>query len=360
MFATAIGAVVPLALISLLFGNQWVTDAILKSDFEYDKGVGRLVAWLQFPSWRLTTGERHLDNGFAYVVAIDFSLVLFFAVAAALVLAGARSLDPARNLFGAVIVGWWATFVAGGLAGLVDGVLMNWTLDYPDRTMAMMVWNGVSQGVGFGLVYGWLAGLGALVGFLVARGRTPMGAVPPGQQQPPYQARMPQALSPQHPAAVPYVPPGQQGQPGQPYQQGQPQPGWGAAPVPQMPAQPQGQPQPVAYPPPQPAPAAPAPPPPAPAPESPAAPAEDERSEQDAEPAPQDAEKPAPQDAEKPGDEPAEPAGAAAERPAEDGPEPSPEPEDSADSGGRVDAANVTMVDRGKDEGGHKPLAPPS
>ncbi|WP_067461124.1 hypothetical protein [Actinomadura macra] len=272
------GALAPVLLLTLLFNNQWVVDAIRKSDLEYDHGIGRLVSWFEYPQWRLTGGSTHAPGKF--IVAVDIGTLLFFVLLALLVLAACRAIDPQRGLFGAVVAGWWATVVAGGLSGIFLGALINWALDLPGEENSTTIWNTMSHGASYGLVYGWLPGIGALVGFLFTRPRQyaqqqpmpvqtlpPSGPVPsgapghsgahllpgmhpqpgapmqpgqmqpgqmqPGQMQPgQMQHGVPmappqhggQGLSPQHPAAVPYVPP-----PG-PQQPQQPQ--WGGTPVP--------------------------------------------------------------------------------------------------------------------------------
>ncbi|WP_242893683.1 hypothetical protein [Actinomadura litoris] len=307
MFVMAGGALAPVLLLALLFDNQWVVDATRESDFDFQKGIGPLVSWSQYPQWRLTGGEQHFPAKF--ILALDFSLLVFLALLALFALAAVRTVDPRRGAFGVVIAGWWATVAAGGLSGFVAGPLLHWSLDLSGQSMSRALWSLVGDGASFGLMFGWLAGLGALAAFMVTRTPEerlarqmahaaphlggplpPAGALPPGgpipqgghmqpgapmqpgqmypgqmqqapgqpgqmypghpgqmQQQPmvPPQAQGGQGLPPQHPAAVPYVPPG-----------GAQQPQWGAAPVP-----PQGQQYPGAPVPQQPAPQQPAQPP---------------------------------------------------------------------------------------------------
>lgn len=236
MLAMTGGAVVPLALLALLFGNQWVVDEINKSDFRYDEGLGPVVTWLLALSWRITPMG---GLGAKQVVAEDFSLIVFFGVLVGLVLAGARLADPERGPFGALIIGWWAAVVAGGVSGIVAAPLTRWAYEFSDGSFARTFGSTVGQGASFGFAFGWLAGLGALGGFFLARtresGPRPQQPYAPArpymapQGMPMQQQPYPQQMPP-HPSAVPYVPP-----------QGQPQqPAWGAAPVPQPP--PQGQP----------------------------------------------------------------------------------------------------------------------
>ncbi|QXJ21020.1 hypothetical protein AGRA3207_001826 [Actinomadura graeca] len=386
MFVMAGGALAPVLLLTLLFNNQWVIDAIRKSDFEYDEGIGPLVSWFQFPQWRLTGGGVHAPGKFIF--AVDFGTLLFFVLLALLALAASRPVEPRRGLFGAVVAGWWATVVAGGLSGIVLGVLIDWSLDLPGGAeTGRTIWNTMSHGASFGLAYGWLPGIGALVGFLLTRpadhvqqpvpgpvlppgGPVPYGApghsgahllpgaqppqpqmqpgrmhqgqmqsgahMQPGQMQPGMpMAPSPhagQGLPPQHPAAVPYVPP-----------PGPQQPQWAGAPLP-----PQAPQYPGAPVPPQPGPGAPqqqfqpsAPPPAAQAPSppvpTPAPPADDDAAE--------------PAEAPRQ-DEPAEPA-----EPAEAADRPRTEAETAAD--GTEDDAPGGEAGAGHGPDDDRPLAPP-
>ncbi|NKZ03638.1 hypothetical protein [Actinomadura latina] len=229
MLVMAGGAVVPIALISLLFGNQWVVDAINDTGLHWDEGIAPPLYWLLFPKWRLSAGPAP----WKFVLALDFSTVLFFLLLIGFAAVGARALDPRRGGLGAVVTGWWATVVAGGIGGFVMGVLLSWVLDLSsDR--GPYVFNAVSHGAAFGFAYGWLAGIGMLLGYLVTRRGATAQAQQPGQyapQQPgmPMQQPYGQPMG-QRPGqyaqqqAVPYVPP-----------QGQPQQPWGG--VPQQPMQ---------------------------------------------------------------------------------------------------------------------------
>ncbi|MDL4819392.1 hypothetical protein [Actinomadura opuntiae] len=271
MFMMSGGSLVPLLVLALLVGNQWVVDGINKSGFKFDEGLGPLVSHLFFVAWRFTP-PRGLD--WRFVVSDDFSTLLLFALVAVLVLAGARTVDPERGVLGALITGWWATVVAGGIAGGVAGLLLKWSVKYSDGSVSRNFFESLQAGAASGLLYGWLAGVGALVGFLLSRPRgqaapqfgqyapqqqpynpqqpyAPQQAAPmqqPYAQQPfapqPYapqqgqqgmqqpmqqgmQQGMPMAsdqagLPPQHPAAVPYVPPARPSQ----------SPAWGGVPVP--------------------------------------------------------------------------------------------------------------------------------
>jgi hypothetical protein len=246
MMVMAGGAVVPIALISILVGNQWVTDAINDDGgLHRGEGITPLVSWLLFPSWRLT-GE-HLAG--KYIIAKDFSTVLFFVLLILLAVAGARAVDPNRGALGALVTGWWATTVAGGIAGFVGGVLTNWALDLPSGAGPNVLLS-ITPGVAFGFAYGWLAGIGMLLGYVITRRgaaqqpgqyapqqpgmpmQQPYGqpvAQQPMQQQPVQQ----QYAQPQYQQQQPYVPP--QGQPQQPVWGGAPpQQQYGAPPAPQQ------------------------------------------------------------------------------------------------------------------------------
>ncbi|QKW38115.1 hypothetical protein HUT06_32325 [Actinomadura sp. NAK00032] len=254
MLVMAGGAVVPIALISILLGNQWVVDAINETGIHYDEGIAPPLYWLLYPSWRLTAG----DATWKFLVAVDLGTILFFVLLILLAVAGARAVDPQRGALGAAVTGWWATVVAGGVAGLFDGILINWALDLPDGA-GPNVFNSVTHGASFGFGYGWLAGLGMLLGFVMSRGRGAGAQQQPGgpyaqQQAGPYAQQpygQPMAPMQQQPMqqpmqqqAAPYVPP--QGQPQQPWggvpqqpmqqypQQQAPQP-YGAAPMPPQP-----------------------------------------------------------------------------------------------------------------------------
>ncbi|MFI0449569.1 hypothetical protein [Actinomadura sp. 6N118] len=260
VLGTLIGAVGPMALIALLLGNQWVYDKIFRSDLARDNDtLGPLLNWLLYPHWRLTTQGRFRD--FSWVAVQDLSILLMFVVLAALVFGAARTLNPDRGAVHVVVLGWWATVVAGGFSGFVNGVLQKMVLDYPtDFGNSSVYWLMMVQGGTFGLLYGWLAGAGALVGYQVTRPKAGAGAMQPGQfGQPapgaPGAPGAPQPIPAGHPAAMPYVPPaqspyapGQQGMPGQPGVPGQPgMPGQPGVPgQPYAPGQPYGQGQPYA------------------------------------------------------------------------------------------------------------------
>lgn len=330
MLAMTGGAVVPMALLALLFGNQWVVDEINKSDIRYDEGIGPVVSWLLTLAWRITPMG---SLGVKQVVADDFGLLVFFGVLVGLVLAGARLADPERGPFGALIIGWWAAVVAGGVSGIVSAPLTRWAFEFHDGSFGRTFSATVGQGASFGFAFGWLAGLGALGGFFLARTResrprppqpyaparpymAPQGV--PMQQQP-----YPQQMQP-HPSAVPYVPP-----------QGQPQqPAWGAAPVPQPPRPGQFGVPPV---PPQPS----APPQEQAAPEAPEEPERtpDGRRDESPEEAPEGPEEPK---------EPKEPKESSEDAPKDDAPKDD-APEDDAPEDDDLDLDDRTMIDRKRD-----------
>jgi hypothetical protein len=225
--AIAIGAVGPVVLLALLFGNQWVYKQILESEVTRpDKAIGPLVSWLEFPYWRLTTQGHFL--GFKYVFIQDITVLLFLVFVVALVVFGARVLDPARGAAGALILGWWGTLIAAGIAGLIRGLLTKMLMEdlYPRSMSTTMIWQSASQGLGFGFAYGWLAGVGALVAFTMTRSRGlgtqqrggPMPAHPSATPYAPPSANPYGSPYGQPPAQPPAQPPGQQG-----WQQGPPQ-----------------------------------------------------------------------------------------------------------------------------------------
>ncbi|RFS83167.1 hypothetical protein D0T12_23705 [Actinomadura spongiicola] len=252
MLMMAGGAVLPVAVLTLLLNNQWVVDAIRESDFQFDEGIGPLVLWSHSLAWRFNP-QPGVD--WSTVLIADFTVVLFFVLLALFVVGAGRTIDQNRGPLGALIVGWWAAILAGGATGLVYGVLAHWTDDFLPTTLSQAVFTGLARGAAAGLAFGWLPGLGAVGGFVFGRPRAATTQQPyGGQQYPRQQAYAPQQhgmqmqphpmqqMPPQqhmqqppmqpHPSAVPYVPP--QGQPQQ-------QP-WGAAPAQQPPGVPAQQP----------------------------------------------------------------------------------------------------------------------
>ncbi|XRQ12497.1 hypothetical protein ACN3XK_16865 [Actinomadura welshii] len=251
MMVMAGGAMAPIALLALLFNNQWLVEAV-QDEIDPSSGFGRLVVTFQFPNWRLTT-----EGSWEVWFAVNFQLLLFLGLLALLVFAAARTVEPGRGPLGALVTGWWASCVAGGVAGLIGGALLVWALNAPSGGpfRSQTIWSQIASGTTYGFLFGWIAGLGALAGFLFTRprgqaaqqpyGQQPYGGAPYAQQPYPQQqgAQMPQPGVPQpgmpqqpHPSAVPYVPP--QGQPQQQPQQQAQQPQWGAG-VPQQPGAPQ-------------------------------------------------------------------------------------------------------------------------
>ncbi|OLT13729.1 hypothetical protein BJF79_19685, partial [Actinomadura sp. CNU-125] len=235
MVMTAGGAVLPVAVLSLIFGNQWVAEAIREEAGPGFEGVWQLIYRLQTLAWFI-----YSDNGTDWVelIVLDFGLILTLALLAGLAAAGVRALDPNRGALGAVVTGWWACVVAAGVGGLVTGVLVELVTDV---ARYHMIGGYVTEGAAFGLLYGWVAGLGALAGYRLTRDRGTGGGQPVQQQyggqqpyggqqqygqqpfgQQPYQPQPQPYVPPQHPAAVPYVPP----------QGGPQQPAWAALPQP--------------------------------------------------------------------------------------------------------------------------------
>ncbi|MGI8336354.1 hypothetical protein ACRYCC_40965 [Actinomadura scrupuli] len=167
MTVSALGAV---GLIALVFGNQWLYTWFYDNDvYRYRSVTGRPASWLQFPQWRVSPLEAE------YLIPPDLSLIVLLGLLGAFVLAAARSLEPRRGVVGALVVGWWATVVAAGLAGLVRGILLVVLNDYPDRLVADLVFGTMLTGAGFGLALGWLPGLATMIAYLVTR---PEGLAP--------------------------------------------------------------------------------------------------------------------------------------------------------------------------------------
>ncbi|WP_026416179.1 hypothetical protein [Actinomadura oligospora] len=217
MLVVAVGALVPTVLYVLGVANQWVADAIAKHDVNTSRGLGPLLLIAQAPAWRLTAPGGGLRGSAGDLVfAQDISTFLFLLVLAGLVFAGARALSPERGLFAALVLGWWATLVAAGLTGLLRGLLYSDTL-YRGNVLSgslrnemadYAIWQQASLGAQFGLWFGWVAGLGAVLAVAILRaGRTrptPVTAPGPAAPQRPPVAGYPQAPSP----AVQYAPPG--------------------------------------------------------------------------------------------------------------------------------------------------------
>ncbi|REE95684.1 hypothetical protein [Thermomonospora umbrina] len=196
MILSAVGTV---AVLALLFGNQWFNRWVADGDRGSDPGVvGELLRALRFPAWRIAAGEPA-----SVQVAADFALLVLIAASALLILAGTRSL-PADRGFTALVLGWWATFVSAGLAGLVHGGLLS-TTDHvvhpPGGSVAVAV---MANGAMFGLLYGWLPGLAVFLAFHLTRPRHGMAPMPA------HAHADPGTLPADHPAARPYVLAGQQ------------------------------------------------------------------------------------------------------------------------------------------------------
>jgi hypothetical protein len=235
----------PVVLIALLLGNQWAVLFAARHDLvgrqiRLDGGglenLGRLVAWLQFPSWRVTGPT-------SFVVVQDVSLLLLFAAVALLILAGARAVDPHRGATSALVLGWWATVVAAAVAGLIRGLLTVTFVNIPRLAAWNFIWDGLQSGALFGLVYGWLTGLAMVLGFLATRSKEEGAAAPgsygPGVQgpaapPPPLPQRVPQTSYAPQPLGGGQWPPPPQQQPSWPAQPGAagypPPPAYGSPP----------------------------------------------------------------------------------------------------------------------------------
>ncbi|WP_157432934.1 hypothetical protein [Actinomadura rifamycini] len=157
------GAILPIAAISLAFGNPWVAEAVREQAGPGYEGVWHPVYWLQNVRWFL-----YPDNGTSWsvVVAVDSGALLSLALLAALAALGVRAADPDRGALSAVVTGWWACFVAAGVGGLITGVLVESVIDGAEFHK---IGGYLADGASFGLLYGWTAGLGMLAGLRLAR-----------------------------------------------------------------------------------------------------------------------------------------------------------------------------------------------
>jgi hypothetical protein len=226
VIGAVIGGVGAILAVALLLGNRWSIEAIARHEGYSNEKTGPLLQYLTFPAWRVSPLRAES------LLPVDVGTLVLLALTAALIVPAVRSLGagappagpatsgavpygpaagagpwgpvtpapraalvaPRGGTFGAIIAGWWATVVAGALAGLVRGLLFNAVESIPGETAWRFVWSTVGSGAGFGLFVGWLTGLGVLIGLGLGRPRP----APP----------------------VPYVPP---------------QPGWGVPPPPSHP-----------------------------------------------------------------------------------------------------------------------------
>ncbi|WP_305883856.1 hypothetical protein [Actinoallomurus soli] len=221
VIGAVIGGVGAILAVALLAGNQWSVDAITRHDLYTNDKIGPLAQYLTFPSWRVSPLRA------AVLLPADVGTLAFLVFTALLIVPAVRSIVPRTGApgrppvpvgagggevrggaFGALVCGWWATVVAGALAGLVRGVVLNALEPLPGMSWRF-TWSSLGSGAGFGLFFGWLVGLGVLIG--LGRRRAHPAFPPPGVPAP----------------AAPYAPPGPP-TPAAPY--APPQPGWGAPP----------------------------------------------------------------------------------------------------------------------------------
>ncbi|MFC5183080.1 hypothetical protein [Actinomadura harenae] len=218
MLVVAVGALVPTVLYVLVVGNQWVADALVEHDVNMNRGMGPMLLIAQAPAWRVTGRGGSLSGPAGDVVfAHDVSTFLFLLLLGAIVFGAARALSSERGLFSALVLGWWATLVAAGLSGIVRGVLYSDAI-YPTSSFNSglrsemadyAIWQQAGYGAQFGLWFGWVAGLGAMVAVLVLRSYRPRPATSPQGPAAPQGAAGPPAVHPQAPsAAAQYAPPG--------------------------------------------------------------------------------------------------------------------------------------------------------
>ena len=146
------GAVLPVAVLSVVFGNQWAAEAIRnEAGPDYD-GIWQSVHWLQTLQWLL---YAHDGRSWGVVIAMDIGLILSLALLAALAAAGMRAVDPDRGTLGAVITGWWACVVAAGVGGLITGLFVELVIESAE---VHKIRGYVTEGASLGLLYGWIAG----------------------------------------------------------------------------------------------------------------------------------------------------------------------------------------------------------
>ncbi|MFC4911339.1 hypothetical protein [Actinomadura gamaensis] len=239
MLVVAVGALVPTVLYVLVVANQWVYDGMVKVDVDLSRGLGPLLRISQAPGWRVTGADGRMSGPAGDLIfAQDISTFFFLLILTGLVFGGARALSAERGLFSAVVLGWWATFVAAGVTGFLRGFLYADALHFPSGEYSLSVWQTASTAAQFGFWFGWLGGLGAMVSLLILRatGSRPPRTQPPASPYthpapgypapalPPTAAPAPTAAPPSTaaltpaaaPAATPTPPPAQYAQPGYP------------------------------------------------------------------------------------------------------------------------------------------------
>lgn len=187
-----VGGIGTILVLALLLGNQWVVEYIARHGGFGNARFGPLLQAVTFPAWRVSPLRAET------LLPADISTLLLLALVGLLVAPAVRALDPRRRGFAAVAAGWWATVVAGALAGLVRGVLFNALEHIPTASGDLtwrFVWSTLGGGAQFGLFCGWLTGLAVLIA---------LGGSRPAETEPAYGPPQPAFGGPQPPPPPPY------------------------------------------------------------------------------------------------------------------------------------------------------------
>ncbi|WP_026341208.1 hypothetical protein [Actinomadura atramentaria] len=196
-FLVGLGAVAPLLVLFVVFGNPWVRTWLF-THVHADESILTPVMWLSFLDWGFGRGHQPPAD---YLVLDLLGTLLALGLTLLLATGAARSLDPRRGAFGAFAGAWWAALVGCAVGGFVKGGAVIASSGGYGSTQYRMLWTVMESGLGFAIVYGWLGGAVAVLAYFAGRGKA--GAAGPGAP-----------LAPGHPAGVPYTPPaGAQGPP---------------------------------------------------------------------------------------------------------------------------------------------------
>jgi hypothetical protein len=103
---------------------------------------------------------------------IDLSLLVLLVLLAGFTTLGLLTLDPTRSAAGAVVCGWWATFLAAATTAFVSQVLSRVLLDSPAFFRL-----AVSSGLEYGLVVGWLPGVAVMAACVLTQPKPEPGWV---------------------------------------------------------------------------------------------------------------------------------------------------------------------------------------
>ena len=155
------GGVVVVMLQALVLGNQWVVQWMFNHQFLEGSSTGSFIrSMLVFPHWRLTP-----TGGFKYMFVMDFTLLVLLVLVAGFTTLGLSTMEPGRIPVGAVICGWWATFLAAAIVAFVSQLLSKGLLDSPDAYYLL----AMSGGLHYGLFVGWLPGLAVMAAYVLTR-----------------------------------------------------------------------------------------------------------------------------------------------------------------------------------------------